>query len=333
MKSKGRIKRRRYSGRKRNQIVHSRIGILLIVLFLISVVCGSVFLGKYLKKKAEISEIEREYRETEADVSSESSETEAKDILLQARPPEKLVSRYLSLDSEQTVLPENTASVTLVMRDTAGTLYYSSAVAQAMGLQSAENGMKTSEEILSELDDVGIYTSVYIGHSPHENGESGVTGALHAYDSALAEELALAGADEIIFCGIDYVDAVKAEALCSLSMSIRETGEKAVALGLLLPYSFFEGEGAREICGKLYEYYEIIAVDYTDTSGSEEKTYSEVISERIDNMQMYFSRFGVRVLLDADNPEYEDGENTVLERAVYSVQAVSRAALNTSESE
>ncbi|MEE0969834.1 MAG: hypothetical protein U0M06_10730 [Clostridia bacterium] len=327
MKPKSRNSRRRYSGRRRNERLQSRAAIVLIILFIIAVVAGTVFLGNYLKRKADISIENRHETTADSKEGMEDTAIESTSILSDIRPPEKIEAEYVPLENIDTVGSE-TEAVTLVMRDLKGKLNYSSSVVAALGGQDKENGLKSADEIFTGLAEKNIYISVLVGHTRHDMENNAISNVFHTFESAILTELTLSGANEVIICGIGEADGIKIDALCEFSKLTRQIGDNNTPLGILLPYSFFLREDARELCAKLAEYFEIIAVDYTDAVSSEDQSITEVISSRIDAMQLYFSRYSVRIVLDSDSDEYANIKQTVIDRAIYSIQSVSASDIS-----
>lgn len=329
MKSKKRHSHRRYNGKRRNTRNRYKIAILLVIVFIIAVVIGSVFLGKYLKKKAEASEAERGGEQNVGTDTLVSPETENENIVLPIKPPEKITASYLKneeIDSFAENAEEGSA-VTLILRDLQGNIYYSSPVAQTLGGQLPENGLRAAEDIVDKLASKDCYISAYAALTAHSSEYETTAKALLAFEIAVLSELALSGVDEIVICGFDSIDADKVSMLCDFSKSFRKSSSSSVPLGVLLPYSFFLKEEANELCARISDCFELIAVDYTDAISSEEIGVSEVIAERIDSMQMYFSRYSVRVVLDSDDAEYESAAQAVSEAEIYSLQSVSRGDL------
>ena len=104
MRSKHRHNHRRYVGRRRTERNRSKITTVLIIIFTLAVIVGSVFLGNHLKKKAEISELNREELPSDTgapDTGKISGENEV-DVILGIRPPESF-DGYSSLLSESPI--------------------------------------------------------------------------------------------------------------------------------------------------------------------------------------------------------------------------------------
>lgn len=325
MKSKHRRNHRRYSGRRRNERTRSKIAVFLIFIFIIAVIIGSVFLGKYLKAKADISESNRNNEDTVSNADT-AADPEKESILFDKRPPEQIDAEYLSVDNIETFAGEG-SSVSLLLRDKAGKLYYSSPVAQTLGGQNVENGLRRAEDLIAKLDESNSYISVCFALAGHSEEKEAMIDAVHAFENALIGEIAAAGADEILLCGFDTIDPSQVSMLCAFSESYRKTAASEVPLGLLIPYSFFSLTNANELCRALADHFEFLAVDYTDLSESEEMPLAEAVSARIDTMQMYLSRYSLRVVLNAESSEYESAKTALKEAAVYSIQSISRADL------
>lgn len=318
MRSKHRNSRRRYSGRRRSERTRSKIAIFLIILFVIAVVVGSVFLGNHLKEKAEISEADRLSTES---ITERETDTEKASILYPVHPPRSLEVEYLPRGNIGSY--EGTGeNVSITLRNNAGELYYSSPSAQTLGGQSSGNGLMTAEEIIGSLKEKNCYVSVSLGIMGHSDETGATTEAVHAFEIALIGEIATAGADEILLCGFEDMDAERVGMLCQLSSSFRSTAKTEVPMGILLPYSFFADKGANELCKSLAEHFEFLAVDYTSAEAPENETAVDRINSMIDSMQMYLSRYSLRVVLDYKNDNPEEAKAAVFESAIYSVQTL-----------
>ncbi len=327
MSPKGRRNHRRYNGRRLNDRKRSVLWISLILLFVIAVTVGTVFLGKYLKGKARISEENRvppvsDTLNVSTDISIETS------ILSQAKVPVRLLSRYVSassIGSGRLDLPEGNA-FSVVMRNYTGELKYFSPVARTLGIENISDELPSCGDIVSELSNGSetAYVSAFAWHSGHDGESSAVTNAFHAFDSALIDELSGSGVSEIILCGFEMIDAEKAMAVCEFSAECRRNGENKVPLGILLPYDFFLSEDGRRISAELSKYFEIIAVDLTDIEATEEQTSAQITAETVNTMQMYFSRYSVRAVINSDSEDAEDIINALESRAIYGINAVSK---------
>lgn len=320
MKSKNRRSHRSYSGRRRSERNRSKLAVVLIVLFIIAVVIGSVFLGKYLKTKAELSEANRTDSDTVFHTET-SPDNEKNNILFSSRPPERIEAGYIPLDVINSLEGE-VAFASVVLRGKKGELYYSSGVAQTLGGQIEDNTLMSAQDIVALLDEKSEYISAVFSLMEHSE-ESGITtDAIHAYEQALIGEIAAAGADDILLCVSGAIDAERVNMLCEFSEHYRASEAEEIPLGLVLPYSFFTLENANELCRSLSEFYEFLAVDYTDVAASEEITVGEAIRGRIDTMQMYLSRYSLRVILDARSIDTEEAKSVLAEAAVYSFQTI-----------
>ena len=325
MKSKYRKNRRRYNGKRRNKKNRLVLAAILIVIFIVTVIVGSIFFGRYLKEKAEISEVNRQ--ETDALFSDTAAVTEKESILCGTLPPSRICIDYYSLSAEHEILPEEGAGVSVILRDKDALLYYSSPVAQSLGGQAAENGLLGVSEIFAPLKEKNCYISACIVLSEH-NGENDIaTDAVHAFEQALMKEIASAEPNEILLCLTGDADAEKVKMLCDISVSYRASSENKVPLGVLLPYSFFSQPNANELCRTLAEHYELLAVDYTDVISSEEVSMKEAVHARIDTRQMYLSRYSMRVVLDSESASLAEARETLDEAALYSVQTLNRTLI------
>ena len=111
--------------------------------------------------------------------------------------------------------------------------------------------------------------------------------------------------------------------LCSFSEDYHSGAKIKVPLGLVIPYSFFSQTDANELCKKLSEHFEFLCVDFSDLEPIEEQTFEDAVRERVDSMQMYLSRYSLRIILDAENEQLEEIKTALSEAALYSYQSVS----------
>ncbi len=328
MKGKSRKRNRRYSGKRRNLRNRSKITVVLVILFIIAVVIASVFLGKYLKKKAEISEQNRLNEKLDTVETENKTDGDEESILSHVQPPERISATYLPHEEIASFVGDDDKSyVSLIMRDAKGELKYFSPIAQSLGIQSGDVELPLADELIGKLKGENCYTSVFVAHSGHGELTGAEANAIQAFEGALFFELATAGADEIILCGFEDMDGGRIDALCELSKNYRGDDRSSVPLGIALPYSFFATENANELCRKLYEHFEIMIVDYTDAVETEEKSLSDIFSERVETMQMYFSRYSLRVLIDDNSADFSEIEALLADMAIYSVQSVARKEL------
>ncbi|MBQ8005898.1 MAG: hypothetical protein IJ303_06275 [Clostridia bacterium] len=324
MKSKKRYSRRRYNGKRRTARKRYGIAILLIIVFVIAVVVFAVFLGKYLKLKADASADERNATGGTSDTGDIPGGAGDKDesLLYEAELPKRLESLYIASDELDAVLESGASGAySLVMRNEKGELFYSSEAAQTIGSQAPDNGMPKIEELGAKLGEGNSYFSAFLSLSSHPGGVAALD-ALHAYEAALISELALAGFDEVIVCAPGKVGEETVRSLCGLSKFYRDVSETAVPLGVVLPYSFFLAENANELCRAIAECFEIIAVDYTDIVPEAEQSFYDAVEARIDSMQMYFSRYSLRAVLDHDNGQYSETLEALSDSAIYLVHSV-----------
>lgn len=323
MKYKRRRVRRNYVGRRRTERNRSKITVSLIILFVIAVFVGSVVLGNYLKEKAEISKENRyndEIKETES--SSGEGDIEPPENILKA--PEELRSAYISFDAE--IVPESGSAVSFAARDASGVLRYSSEVAMGIGAQK-ENTLITLSQISEKTSD--LYTSAFFALDAIPEENTPLTGLYDSLWLALFSEMSLAGVDEIILYGFDESRADEEIARFSaLAGRFRaDNKESKTLLGIMLPYSFFERDDASKKCAELAGRFEIIAADLTDTAPSEEKTAADLLAERVKLMQIFFSRYSVRAVINSDSAEHAEMLYVLDSAYVNLAQSVSAYAL------
>lgn len=328
MRPKHRHNHRRYSGRRRTERNRSKLTAVLILIFTLAVIVGSVFLGKYLKEKAEISALNREEVTDTSDTDKTQGENEP-GIILGEAPPEYFEAVFVPREStgETDSIGEGSA-VTLVLRNGSGELLYSSPAAQSLGAQSSDTSLQPVADILSPFKEKGCYVSVYVSLSGISGENTATASAIRAFEGALIAEIAEGGADEIVLFGSDSLLEEDVASLCSFSENLRNNTSIGIPVGVLLPYPFFIREQGSELCREISRYFEFMAVDYTDAEVIEELGITDVIGSRIDSMQMYFSRYSVRIVIDTDIEEYDAVKQTVADKFVYSHQRVRRAEIS-----
>ncbi len=340
MKPKHRRMRRRYSGKRKQARFRWKLTLVLIFAFFAVVIVGSIFLGQHLKEKAEASREDRLEWETEG----QETVTPPEISLLFPGVLSVVNADYLPLDKLGEISETAGGQRAILLKNKNGELFYSSPVAQTLGSQSTENGLLSAGEIVSAIKEKSEYVSVYLPLMSHTEENGSTTDAVHAFETALACEIAEAGADEVILCFFEDMNENTKEMLCSISDSYRKTVKTKTPLGLMLPYSFFMSEGANKICLDLSKHFELLAVDFTDvatiignegadtgvetsfetdTETSSEMNFEEEFLRRIDSIQMYLSRYSMRVILDSDLEDLEMARALLSSKAVYSVGTLS----------
>ena len=337
MKPKHRRMHRRYSGKRKIARFRWKLTLALILAFTILVIVGSIFLGQQLKEKAEASREDRLEWETEAQQSDSAIVTSQ----LFSGVPAVVNADYLSVGKLGEIEETASGQRAILLKNKSGELLYSSPTAQTLGSQPVENELLSAGEIISLIKEKTEYVSVYLPLMSHVDENGSTTEAVHAFEMALACEIAEAGADEVILCFFDDMNENVKEMLCSISESYRKTVKTKTPLGLMLPYSFFMSEGANKICLDLSKHFELLAVDLTDLAfveadkteaetafESENEKSSEMIFEeellsRLDGIQIYLSRYAMRVILDSDLEHLERAKALLSGKAVYSVGLLS----------
>ncbi len=313
MKSKHR-RNRRYSGRRRTEKNRSVLLLVLITVFIIIIVIGSVFLGKYLKMKAELSLEMRDDIETD-DVSESQKEP---GLLFDFKTPSSIDIEYFDVENTADFSGEEDA-VSLIFRGHDGTLKYSSPVAKALGGQAEDVELPIANDIISAFGE--SYISALVVMKEHSS-EDAYTSALHAFEQSILYELAEAGADELLLCGFSELSAEKAKMICSFSEDYHKGAKVKIPIGLVIPYSFFSAVDANELCRVLSEHFEFLCVDFSDLETTDEQTIEETVRERVDSIQMYLSRYSLRIVLDAENKDIYKIKSVLKEAALYSYQSV-----------
>ncbi len=306
----------RYNGRRRTEKNRSVLLTVLIIIFIIVIVIGSVFLGKYLKIKAEISLEMRDDIEIEADLQPSEAE---KSFLFDTKIPVSIdIEHFDAVNAPD--FSGDASAVSLLLRGHDGELKYSSPVAQAIGGQE-QTSLPLANDIISAFGD--SYVSAIIVMKEHK-AEDVYTSALHAFEQAILYELAEAGADELLLCGFSELNAEKIQMLCDFSADYHKGAKEKTPIGLIIPSSFFATSGANELCRTISKHFEFLCVDFSDIAASEEQTLADAVRERVDSMQMYLSRYSLRIVLDSENEDIGEIKAALADSELYSYQSVIR---------
>ena len=318
MKSRRR-KSRRYTGKKKNDRNRSVIMILLILAFVALVVFLTIRLGLHLREKAMFSE---EHRDGIPDVTDTAQNYEFTGDYSQ-NVSVKLNGKYVSLKDNDRKYEEDVALisegdfVSLVFRDSSGELTFSSQSAQNLGRQDEDNGLLTAEEIITPLKDKGCTVCAVFCHSAYDAENTAESDAVRAFESAIIAEICASGADEVMLCGLPSLTAEEIDRTSEYAEILSSKYAGKTKIGLLIPYaSFSEGDG-NSLCRTLAPVFDFLAVDYTDAP-AEEDTADE-ISARAGAMQLFFSRYGIRAVLDAEKENGESESKVLSDAAIYQV--------------
>lgn len=329
MRAKRRYNHRRYTGRKKNDHKRSVLIVVLIILFTVLVFFLTVKLGLYLKEKAKLSEERRETAPFYAESDSK-AESESESLILTAPENIKTDGKFISLSgiggdaeklAEAVSALEDGDFVSLIFRDAAGTLLYSSGVAQAVGTQDAENGLLGAPDILSLIKEKNCTVCAVFGINMSKPEDEAEEAVLVTLENAMISEICKAGADEILLCGF-ATPQISGEALVqeyiSRAAALKEEYISDTPLGALLPsYLFADGEGS-SVCRSLSASFDFLAADYTDQA--EEENAAEGLRSRAESMQLCFSRYGLRAVLDIEKANHSFEKAALYDEAVYTIQ-------------
>lgn len=334
MKSRRR-KLSRYTGKKKNERNRSILTVILILVFISLVVFLSIRLGLYLREKAKFSEEKRESDTIPPEVTRESSTGEDYSLNVAV----KLNGKYISLKeigqnsekyAEEVALVGEGDLVSLVFRDIVGNLFFFSKTAQALGDQKTENGLPGIEEIIRPLKDKGCTVCAVFGLNA-DFGDTAEAEAMRAYENAVLAELCTAGIDEVMVYtpSLDGEDEILACAK-NAEAFISKYADKT-KIGLLMPYSIFSNGNGNTACHTLAPVFDFLAVDYTDAP--EEENSAAEISSRADAMQIFFSRYSLRAVLDPEKTNSTYEKDALAKSAIYRIQDLSAKDLFSTGSE
>lgn len=290
--------RNRRGGKRRNEHNRSVLTVVLLILFTVAVVVGTVLLGRYLGEKSARS---RELRETDSYPvfgATEADPSLAEESFLSDKAPVGISSEFFSLSAVEDIdalreasdaLPE-TAAVTVIMRSASGRLMYSSSAAAAIGGKPADDPLPTASDVIGTLKEKNRYVSAVVSISAA--GENEVeNSAVRAFERAMINEIALAGADEVIFFCPSLTSDGAAE-LGAFADDLRDGTLGTAKLGIMLDTALLDGDDASRLCRSLAEHFEVLALDMSGLSA----VTAESLTSRV---QVFLARYNARIFAEA----------------------------------
>lgn len=195
----------------------------------------------------------------------------------------------------KTQIPSGSTAASLELFDKNGDPYYRSAVAEAFGNKCGE---LTLERVLegTVIDGTPLYTSVVFPSVALNNTDAAKQAVMNAYEAALVEELARAGACDVIitpfgFGSLEYrVGADFPERLSAYVTSLRALSPD-LRIGLALPLEYLSNTEHALLLESISKTVDFIALDLTD------KTDVEAFTDAISDASLNILRRKVRILL------------------------------------
>ena len=198
-------------------------------------------------------------------------------------------------------IPTGTSAVSLTLFDSRGDPYYRSAVAEAFGNTCGELTLSRVFDALT-TDSGTMYSSVLFPSSALLNEEGAKQSVMNAYEAALIEELAKAGACDIIITPFKLgeqpptIDDEFISKLSSYVYTVRGVAPE-LRIGLALSHEYFSNTELTLTTEQLSKTVDFLALDLTA------KTESEVFSEALSSAATSILRREVRILICENNSE------------------------------
>ncbi len=305
-----RIRYRRYVGRRKSERGRSRIIILCVLIFTALVVYLSVMLGLDLRKKAEKVRAESEFLSTVETIPTGSLQPPAGVVIWKESVNAPFVSVW---DTKNLDLPENTDTLSAVLKSKSGQLFYRSPAVEAISGSLDEN-LPTPETVMSALSKENHRVSVIFHRESTEGMDDIAAQAILDMEVLQMCEIAKAGASEILLMGF-YEDEDGMAFLASAAEKIRAANPQTL-VGAVLPVSSAgNADLFSDTCRDLAEFFDVIALDLTALDGSDESV--QRLCALVDTLQISFTRYNVRCIF-ADGTENIDRLTAVLDSSLLS---------------
>ncbi len=185
--------------------------------------------------------------------------------------------------------------VSVVVRSSTGNELYSSSVAQGMGKQEQSNGLISADTVASRAANKGMKASALLDISAFSEKDDLERSVLLAYDAAICAELCRDGMDDVIITvRSTEINEDSIDELVRFAENVKAIESEAV-VGIALSKDMLASEGSEVLVSKLWEAYDLLALDITDIGEDEDPTASaqEKVSSEI---HYYLLRYNMRVL-------------------------------------
>ena len=292
-----RYRRRSSRSIRRSKKISAILGICGLVLLAIAViVAAAVVVGLKLRDEAEkhTESTELPYIEPEFEILQPSGEVRAVDA--QIFRFEYSLGNFLSRDI---------TDFSIMLRDSEGTLYYNSAVAQDTGWDSVYKSVSLADE-MADIHEYGGYVCSYMYLSSFADGVS-IAEIRRAYETELVIEAANSGVDEILLLGIDVTDKNFSEVLDFLADIKSRSGN--CKIGIELDYGVIvTGSSDSYIPQMLLQICDFISLDASSVPCKEnaaELGLAGEVAEKdfytaVEEIYYYTSGMGIRITFNGN---------------------------------
>ena len=317
-----RIRYRRYVGRRKSERGRSRIIILCVLIFTALVVYLSVMLGLDLRKKAEKVRAESEFLSTVETTPTGSLQPPVGVAIWKGSVNAPFVSVS---DVKNLELPENTDTLSAVLKSKTGQLFYRSPAVEVISGSQKED-LPTPETVISALSKENHRVSVVFHRESTEGMDDIAAQAILDMEVLQMCEIAKAGASEILLMGF-YEGADSMAFLASAAEKIRAANPQTL-VGAVLPVSCaLDSELFGDTCRSLAEFFDVVGLDLTSLEGGDEGV--QKLHSLVDILQISFTRYNVRCVF-AESTENLDQLTAVLASSLLSnYQLTSETGLKT----
>ncbi len=304
-----RIRYRRYVGRRKSERGRSRIIILCVLIFTALVVYLSIILGLRLREKAEKVRAESEFLSTVETTPTSSLQPPAGVEIWK----EKVNAPFVSVsDIKNIEIPENTATVSTVLKSITGEIFYRSPAIEAVSGPLSDD-LPTVETVMSALTKKNSRVSVIFHRESTDEMDDIAAQAILDMEVLQMCEIAKAGAHEILLMGFD-TDQDGMAFLAAAAEKIRSANPQTL-VGAVLPMAETnDADLFAQACRGVADFFDIIALDLT-ALGSDEDV--QKFRTTVDTMQISFTRYNIRCIF-AHGQENADRLTAILDSALLS---------------
>lgn len=287
-----RYRRRSSKSIRRSKKIPAILGLCALILLIIGIIVGlATVVGLKLKKEADKHEESETVKYIEPEFETKKPASKVREVNAQIFRFEYSLGNFLNQDI---------TDLSVMLRDTEGTLYYNSAVAQEMGWDSVYKSVELSERA-STIHEVGGYICAYMYLSSFAD-ESSISEVRRAYETELVVEAAASGVDEILLLGFDVTKENLNDTLKFLSKIKSRSGE--CKIGVQLGYDAVVATDADSyIPQMILGVCDFVALDASSVpckENSEELGLSGELAEKdfhtaVEEIYYYTSGMGVRL--------------------------------------
>ena len=195
-------------------------------------------------------------------------------------------------------------SVSLLLRDAEGDLLYASQTDGVFGETAENTDLLSIDEILAPFVSRGLYVSCLLPIRYFSDGDPYSEEILYAYEKTLLQEIAEAGANEVVLLpgegsliGASETESPEAalEKLYDLCRAVHRRSA-STAVGIALSPEFLATKESDRYLGEIAEEFDFLLIDLRFAARSEEDQY-EAVSESISSHLYFILRYSMRVLI------------------------------------